>query len=214
MMAPQRTTDGGGRSAAAGRAVEDGRSPAYWLILGLVIEESSHGYEISRRYKARFSEVVPLTVPRVYAALDRLREDGLIEPLTLEESPGVPKQHLMRRSYQVSGQGADAYRDWLVEQLREDPMRTQLLARIISVSGMGVDGMLAVVDRYAQVCLEELRALPAPVEAAVSGPGDLTQLGAALLDDQQRRELRARYDWAVHARQLLEAHIEGSSAES
>lgn len=98
-MAPQRATRDGFRSTpGSGRAGEDGRSQAYWLILGLVIDEPSHGYEISRRYESRFGELVPLTVPRVYAALDRLRDDGLIEPVALEESPEVPKQHLMRRS--------------------------------------------------------------------------------------------------------------------
>jgi DNA-binding PadR family transcriptional regulator len=213
-MAPQRATrEAVRRAPGAGRAGEDGRSPAYWLILGLVIDEPSHGYEISSRYNARFSDLVPLTVPRVYAALDRLREDGLIEPLAVEESPEVPKQHLMRRSYQVSAQGAAAYRGWLVEQLREDPMRAQLLVRITSVSGMGVQAMLDVVDRYAQVCLEQLRALPAPSDATVPASGGLDELASALLDDQQRRELRARYDWAVHARQVLEGHIEESSTE-
>jgi hypothetical protein len=119
----------------------------------------------------------------------------------------------MRRSYQVSAEGAAAYRGWLVEQLSEDPMRAQLLARITSVSGMGVRAMLDVVDRYAQVCLEQLRALPAPSDATVPASGGLDELASALLDDQQRRELRARYDWAVHARQVLEGHIEESSTE-
>jgi DNA-binding PadR family transcriptional regulator len=215
-MAPQRARRVGGRPLpGTGRAGEDGRSSAYWLILGLVIEEASYGYEIDGRYKARFSELVPLTVPRVYAALDRLRDDGLIELVALKETANVPKRHLMRRSYRVSKQGVDAYRGWLVEQLQEDPMRARLLARITSVSGMGADAMLEVVDRYAQVCLEQLRALPAAADAAgAPRSGGLEQLTASLLDDQQRRELRARYDWAVHARQVLEAHTEESPADS
>lgn len=214
-MAPRHAAGEDIRSAArSGRAGEDGRSVAYWLILGLVIDEASHGYEISRRYEERFSDIAPLTVPRVYAALDRLRDDGLIAPITVEESPKVPKQHLMRRSYRASRKGAAAYRDWLVGQLRADPMRSQLLARITSVSGMGADAMLEVIDRYAQVCLEQLRALPAPSDAPVSATGGLEEVASALLDDQERRELGARYDWAVHARQVLEAYIEESAAGS
>lgn len=212
-MARQRAARQGVRAeTSSARASEDGRSPAYWLILGLVIDEASHGYEISSRYKARFSDVVPLTVPRVYAALDRLRDDGLIEPIALEESAEVPKQHLMRRSYRVSAKGSEAYREWLVEQLREDPVRAQLRLRVMSVSGMGAPAMLEIVDRYAQVCVEQLRALPGPADTAASSDG-FAQLASALLDDQQRRELGARYDWAVHARQVLERHIEESPVE-
>jgi DNA-binding PadR family transcriptional regulator len=199
-------------SQSASRVAEDGRSPSYWLILSLVMQEASHGYEISRRYKTRFGELIPLTVPRVYAALDRLREDGLIEQVAIDEAVEVPKQHLMRRSYRATAGGAEAYRDWLVEQLREDPLRAQLLARITSVAVLGVDATLEVIDRYAQVCLEQLRALPG-VTDTTSGR-DLEQLASALLEDQQRRELSARYDWAVHARQVLEAHAKEFSAES
>jgi DNA-binding PadR family transcriptional regulator len=196
------------------RVAVDGRSPSYWLILGLVMEEPSHGYEISRRYKSRFGELVPLTVPRVYAALDRLREDGLIELLALDESADVPKQHLMRRSYRASPGGTEAYRDWLVEQLREDPLRAQLLTRIASVAVMGIEATLEVIDRYAQVCLEQLRALPAAADMTAAGGDGLERLTSSLLEDQQRRELSARYDWAVHARQVLEEHAKESSAES
>jgi DNA-binding PadR family transcriptional regulator len=213
-MAPRQPSHGSRSSAAAGRASDDLRAPAYWLVLGLVIEQSSHGYEISHRYEARFRDVVPLTVPRVYAALDRLRDDGLIELLELEDATEVPKRHLMRRSYRANARGVEAYRGWLVEQLQQDPLRARLLARVISVSGIGLKPMLEVIDRYEQICLEQLRALPGPADPAVQRAGGLDQIAATLLVDQQRRELSARYDWAVHARQVLEAQAEESSAES
>jgi DNA-binding PadR family transcriptional regulator len=197
------------------RPVEESRLTAYWLILGLVIEESSHGYEISQRYETRFSEVAPLTIPRVYAALDRLRDDGLIEPLELDQTAEVPtRRHLMRRSYRATSDGIQAYRGWLVDQLRDDPLRARLLERILSVSNIGASAVLEVIDRYAQVCLEQLRELPAPVDAEGGSGGDLDQLAGALLVDQQRRELRARYDWAVHAREVIETRVGERSAEA
>ncbi len=207
-MPPQ----GARSAAAAGRQADDGRAPAYWLVLGLVIEEASHGYEISQRYEARFTDVVPLTVPRIYAALDQLRDDGLIELLAVEDASGVPKRHLMRRSYRATARGAEAYRDWVVRQLQDDPLRVRLLARIISTSATSLDATLDVIDRYAQGCLEQLRALPGPGGARRKSGSE--ELAAALLADHQRRELRARYDWAVHARQVLGAHLEESSAGS
>jgi DNA-binding PadR family transcriptional regulator len=205
----------GSSRAEAGRPNEDGRAPAYWLILGLVIEEASHGYEISRRYDARFGDVSPLTISRVYAALDRLRDDGLIEQLAIEEVAETPsRRQLMRRSYRATPAAGEAYRGWLVDQLRDDPLRARLLERVISASGMGIDGLLEVVDRYAQVCLEQMRELPGPAEVESTRGGGLDELAASLLADQQRRELRARYDWAVHARQVLEARSGERAPES
>jgi DNA-binding PadR family transcriptional regulator len=150
----------------------------------------------------------------VYAALDRLRDDGLIEQLAIDEADDVPKQHLMRRSYRASRRGKKAYRGWLVDQLRDDPLRIQLLERIISVEVLGVEATLEVVDRYAEVCLEELRALPAATDLTSVGDSGLDQITSSLLEDQQRRELGARYDWAVYARQVLEEHAKESSAAS
>ena len=212
MISPERRARADRAQQSGARQGDDGRAPAHWLILGLVLEEPSHGYEIGRRYESRFGDVVPLTVPRVYAALDRLRDDGLIEPLVLDRTREVPsRRELMRRSYEATREGAEAYRAWLVEQLSDDPLRARLLTRVISVSSIGIDALLDVVDRYAQVCLEQLRELPGPAGADEAGD-DLDQLAAALLVDQQRRELGARYDWAVHAREVLEARSGEHSA--
>ncbi len=70
---PPKRKSSASQAARQLRGVEDPWSPAVWLVLALVIEQSSHGYEISQRYQRRFGSFVSMSVPRVYAALDRLR---------------------------------------------------------------------------------------------------------------------------------------------
>ncbi len=190
------------------RAAEDGRSAVGWLVLALLIERPSHGYELSQRYDERFGSFAALSVPRVYAALDRLREAGMIEPMPLETGKSVPKQHLMRRSYRATATGAASYRNWVAERMHDDPQRPQLLARIASAGWLGLDGVLDVIDRYERACVEELQALPAAEERLEAGRCGLEELTGFLVDDQRRRELKARRDWAVHARLVVLAHIE------
>ncbi|MGO9490492.1 MAG: PadR family transcriptional regulator [Solirubrobacteraceae bacterium] len=189
------------------RPGEETRSPVAWLVLGLLLEQPSHGYEVSQRYEDRFGSFAAMSVPRVYAALDRLRDNGLIEAVALDTARPVPKQHLMRRSYRVTAGGAAAYRAWVAERMREDPQRLQLLARIASAGGLGFDGVLDVIDRYERACLEELRALPTDAPAAAAGDLTPEQLAEMLIADQQRRELNARREWAVHARGLVQAQM-------
>jgi DNA-binding PadR family transcriptional regulator len=196
------------------RAVEDPRSSGVWLVLALVIEQPSHGYEISQRYERRFGSFQSMSVPRVYAALDRLRDGGMIEPIALKPVKPARKQHLMRRSYRATDAGVQAYRRWVAEQMRDDPRRPQLLARIASVGVLGIDAVLDVIDCYRRECMEELRALPTDTEPLEDGRSSLEELTESLVIDQQRRELRARHDWAAHARQILEAHKQRLSAES
>lgn len=199
-------------SGDAARSTEDVRSPVPWLVLALLIEQPSHGYELSRRYDERFGEFAALSVPRVYAALDRLRDSGMIEPIVLNNSEPTRKQHLMRRSYSATAAGEQAYRTWVAERMREDPGRSQLLARIASSGALGLDAVLDVIDRYERACVEELRALPTPADPLDAEGGDLQQLADFLVNDQQRRELRARYEWAIHARRVVEARKEQGPA--
>lgn len=195
-----------------GTGAEDVLLPSAWLVLALLIEQPSHGYEISQRYQRRFGSFVPLSVPRVYGALDRLREAGMIEPLATR-AKSASKQARMRRSFRPTKAGAEAYRRWLVEQMRDDPRRPQLLGRIVSAGLLGIDALLDVIDRYQRDSMQELAALPAASDRLESGRAGLEELTESLIVDQQRRELRARNDWAAHARQVLEAHAAAVSAQ-
>jgi DNA-binding PadR family transcriptional regulator len=194
--------------------VEDQRSSGVWLVLALVIEQPSHGYEISQRYERRFGSFQSMSVPRVYAALDRLRDAGMIEPIALKPVKSAPRQHLMRRSYRATDAGVQAYRRWVTEQMRNDPQRPLLLARMASVGVLGIDAVLDVIDCYERECMEELMSLATDSEPLESGRSSLEELTESLVIDQHRRELRARHDWAVHARQTVEAHRQRLAAES
>jgi len=193
---------------------EDRLSVPVLLVLALLIEQPSHGYEISQRYRRRFGSFMPMSVPRVYGALDRLRDAGMIEPIAQRGAKSASRQQRMRRSYRPTDDGAKAYRRWLGEQMRDDPRRPQLLDRIVSAGLLGIDALLDVIDRYQHECMEELRALPATAERLESGRASLEELTESLVLDQQRRELRARNDWAAHARQVLEAHAQATDAQS
>jgi DNA-binding PadR family transcriptional regulator len=194
------------------RASEDLRSTAAWLVLALLIEQPSHGYELSQRYDARFGSFAALSVPRIYAALDRLRDEAMIEAVVLDSAQPVPKQHLMRRSYRATAAGVQAYRVWVAERLRDDPQRPQLLARIASAGALGLSGVMEVIDRYERSCIEELQALPTDLPELERGEASLEELARFLVVDQQRRELNARREWAVHARGVVQAQLDNDEA--
>jgi hypothetical protein len=75
--------------------------------------------------------------------------------------------------------------------------------RVASVCFLGVEAVFGVIDRYESDCVQEMKALPA------CDPEDehrgVVELVESLVVDQRRREMRARIDWATHARRVLEA---------
>ena len=189
------------RSAAAPKQ----QSPLMWLILALVIESPSHGYEIGKRYQATFGWFMHVNVSSVYSALERLWQLGMVEEVELEESDDEQdgarrKLRPARRSFRATPLGEQSYRRWVAEQMRSDGEQIELLSRIIAASVLGVDGMVDVVGRYRQECLEALRRLPAREGGLLALRGmDVRELADWLVVDQCRRELQSRIDWAADA---------------
>jgi DNA-binding PadR family transcriptional regulator len=206
-MGEMGTGEGGPRGSVAAPdetagASEGALSLSAWLVLALVIECPSHGYELYQRYELRFGVLSPRSKPSVYSLLTRLEDSRMIEPIVIESAGRPRRQHDSRRSYRATRTGARAFRRWVAERMQSDPDRLELLARIASICFLGTDAMLEVIDRYESDCVQEMKALPA------SDPEDehcgTAELVESLVVDQRRREVLARIDWAVHARRALQ----------
>lgn len=185
---------------------EDARSPAAWLVLALIIEQPSHGYEIHRRYEQRFGGFLPTSRPRLYAILEQLRSSRMVESIVLESGDGSRKQHDLRRSCRATKAGAQAYRRWVSERMRDDPEQLELLGRIASAGLLGVDTVSDLIDRYESDCMREMKALP--TSEAGAAHDNVTELVESLVVDQRRREMRARIDWVIYARRIVKNFVE------
>jgi DNA-binding PadR family transcriptional regulator len=197
---------------AAGTVGEgaDAGSLAGWLVLGLVIQQPSHGYEIYQRSE-RFGAILSLSRSSVYAVLDRLREMRMIEEIDLEPvGPGSRKRE-SRRSCRATALGASSYRRWVAERIAEDPHWTQVMGQVACASLLGLNDLARVVDRFESDSLRDMKALPpSDLEQAPLGAESLVE---TLILDKRRREMRARIDWAVHARHVIERHAKRVAEE-
>lgn len=192
----------GGGGADAAYVAAEGRPPRAWLVLGLVIERSSHGYEIAQRYEDRFGWSLPMSGSSVYAALERLRTDGLLEEVA-EQEPFDDARSRGRRCLRATRAGAQAYRRWLAGRMRDSPQSFELLGRLGSIAVLGVRGALDVLERFERECVDDLKALPLLDERVGTGECDAGELGRWLAVDRQRRALRADLDWAADARSAV-----------
>lgn len=191
------------------QALGELRSPLVWLVLGLVIERPSHGYEIARRYEDRFGSFLPISGSSVYASLDRLHGAGMLEEIAVEDDEEADARSRGRRRYRATRAGVGAYRDWVAARMRDDPQRAQLLARLASASVLGVGGALDVLERFERDCLQEMKALPLCEDDPVrEGRVRFTELAQWLVVSWQRTQLRAALDWAADARRMLLAYAE------
>jgi DNA-binding PadR family transcriptional regulator len=181
------------------------RSRVNWAVLGLVIERPSYGYELSQRFERRFGDVLDVQRSHIYAALNALQQELMIEPLPLP-----PDAHLQRQPkihYRATAKGASAFRAWLSGQLREDPSQTALLERLVATGVGRTQVMLEILDRYEHACFEEAGKLPLTDRGATAGEscpnGD--ELMRRLVIEARRYALESQLMWLEYARKEIRA---------
>lgn len=160
-------------------------------VLGVLAEEPSHGFAISKALAAGTDVGRILTVrrPLVYRALDRLVELGLAEPLHTEPGESGPQRVIHR----ITRSGRTRLRRWLSEPVAHvRDIRIELLLKITFIHRAGGDAM-ELIERQQRVL--------APTVAAFEGPfGDHVELwrrhsaaaAMAFLEELERRALNAR----------------------
>lgn len=192
------------------------RSAVNWAVLGLVIERPSYGYELFQRLERRYIGVLDPPISQIYAALNALERAELIEPLPEEERVPVPDEALRPAAkrqpkvhYRATASGARAFREWVAEQMRDDPRHVELLRRIAGTAAAGIDRggtMRTLVDAYERACLEEASQLPLPPSRDGATPAAAVgELVERLVLAARRGLLDAHFAWIAYARKEIDA---------
>jgi DNA-binding PadR family transcriptional regulator len=195
------------------------RSPVSWALLGLVIQRPSYGYELVQRFERTYGHVLELSSPsQIYTALDALEKRELIEKLPPGEAPEISRQP--KPHYRPTALGVEGHADWLIEQAQDERRRSHLFALQLAV--LGPRGALEILERYERACLRDASEAasgtagkPAGSQAeasAGSGAGEGGQVGelaARLLREEQQLSVQARLAWIGYARRELSALAAG-----
>lgn len=160
------------------------------IILALVIEKPSYGYELHERFDRRFGKFLSTSQANVYDALGRLEEDEYVEVAGRSGSRGRP-----RVNFQATAKGVEIHQSWLAERLREDPQRLELLSRLASTSLRRTDAMLSVIDRFMEECSLE--------SCKIAIPAFEDDLLCELFTEQRRRVVAAQLEWGTYARSRI-----------
>jgi DNA-binding PadR family transcriptional regulator len=131
------------------------------ILLGLLEPSSQHGYVLRRRYDEWFGTSRPLKSAQVYATLNRLDRDGLINLAGVAAGVGPD-----RRVYAISEAGVVELDRWLDEPDVPEVTgsRKALFAKVLIAlsSGRPAEPML---DRQRQAHLARMRELRAQRQA-------------------------------------------------
>lgn len=113
-------------------------------LLALLAEEPSHGYHLKAGFEARTGGVWTVNVGQVYTTLERLRADGLAEPV----DDGETVDGRDRRPWRITEAGKGVVEDWFDDAaIDEVPPRDEFLVKVLLALGRSRHEALAVVDR-------------------------------------------------------------------
>lgn len=137
--------------------------PARFALLGLLLDQSSYGYELTRRFdpSTALGDIVRLTPSHLYALLTRMERDGLIEGH--QEDAGARPQ---RRVYRITERGRDVVLAWLTQPVGHPrDMRIEFPLKLYIARMVRPTEVLPLIERQREVFLAyiaRLDALPAP----------------------------------------------------
>lgn len=171
-----------------------------YAVLGLLLERPSYGYEVLVRFRRAFDAAQWAITPQgLYASLDRLERDGLIEPVAARGRDASRRQP--KTPYRVTPTGARELRRFLDAPISADPSRAELLVRLQCAAAGDSGSLLEMLDGYEQACLDELGRIggEAPTPRAAASRSLLERLAL----EERRLGIQARLMWIDYARQEL-----------
>jgi DNA-binding PadR family transcriptional regulator len=179
------------------------RAGTNYAVLSLLLERPSYGYEVLVRFRRSFDAGQWAITPQgLYASLDRLERDGLIEPIDTQEAGARKRQP--RTPYRVTASGARTLRRFLETPIGADPSRAEFLVRLQCAASKDAAALLGMLELYERACLDELSRISA---AGQQQDGDGRPARETLVErlalEDRRLSLQARLTWIGFAREQL-----------
>ena len=138
------------------------------VLLGVLASADAHGYDLKREHDSRFPGAKALPYGQVYASLQRLERDGLVE-VAERVREGGPE----RTVYALTEAGRAELDDWLSGSEPAGPYAAdELVRKTVTALRLGADAR-AFLDRQRAVHLARMRELIAIQDATTDAAGQI-----------------------------------------
>jgi DNA-binding PadR family transcriptional regulator len=172
------------------------------VVLGLLIERPGYGYELQQRLDGRF-RFLGFSNNAVYGALDRLRRDGLIEPVGVKQA-GRTERGAPRVIYAPTAGGTEEFSRWLGEPCEIGVAREEVQVKLVLSKPLHWPRVLAMAEKLEQACLAAIRELQdagrPSLEELMGQDSPEDVIAAVLVDDAECLRLQAMIEWLQRVR--------------
>jgi DNA-binding PadR family transcriptional regulator len=170
-----------------------GSSPLKGALLGLLLQQPGHGYDLALRLHRRLGPAWQIEAKGLYPMLQQLERAGLVS----SEKVACEGPTRGRVIYSPTEHAGHALTEWMATGNSTEPLRVELHAKLAVARREDVPLLLRALDGYEQDCLKLLRAsterFPQPVT--------LTALAMNLTRAAALMRLQSELEWVALARQ-------------
>jgi len=169
------------------------------VVLGLVIERPSYGYQLTQRLADRCPGW-EWGGTGVYSALDTLERREHVR--ASGEMGTQTGRAVSRRMYEATPKGQDFFRDWLLSPSRPAPVRQEL---DLKIKFSGPEILPTLIDQtwgQERYCMEQLSELT-NTQVLPSHPDTWPAAAALLQRNAAIKMLETRIEWLQEARSVM-----------
>ena len=175
------------------------------VVLGLVLERPSYGYELGNRLDQRFPHWLPTGV---YDALDRLaREELVVASDRRVASPGSLRA-VPRTIYRGTEAGQQFFRDWLLQPTEFNSPRQDLDVKIGLSGPEEWPSLINQISGQEVFCLNAVKKLTGASVDPVGSRLDWPQASVMLQRDAEIKMLEVRIEWLQDVRTTMRTLLE------
>jgi PadR family transcriptional regulator, regulatory protein AphA len=171
-------------------------SATSYVVLGLVAERPSSGYDLAAFAEGSIRQFFPLTRSHMYSELDRLSRLGLLRATEVEA-----ERYATKRVYEITPQGLEVLRGWLDDPgLPPERQRSLFLVQVFfgdQVSPARIEELLDSYEQAARAWRDQLTEL---VDSLADRPESTFRRATAMYGVEQ---MEAKLRWLEQVRPLL-----------
>jgi DNA-binding PadR family transcriptional regulator len=177
-----------------------------YAILGLLLREPSHGYELAIRFGELFGPGWEINKGQVYGMIQTLEQKGLVERI-----PGARKARNPQR-YRATAQGQTEFEQWIrTSSRRVRPTRDTLYLKLALSGPQHAQHLLESIATQEQACVDRLRAYAESPRPITHAANELEALAREMIDEATSTQLHGELEWLAKMRSRVQRILDRQS---
>ncbi len=182
-----------------------------YAVLGLLAQRRGYGYDLVQRFEEQVGPAWQLNAGAIYVALDKLEQEGLVQPVSGTEGEAPPTRRRTTRGaprviYEATPRGLARFEEWMATGSSMSPLREELHLKLALSRPRNLPRLIDLTYEQEQACLERLEQHLG--STSFDDPTAVSQqpwsaVASVMVRDAEVAHLQATVEWLRRIREAM-----------